>query len=292
MEKAEAMAEAELMLRTASGLSAAAIVLRGHERLADSLVATLAKYVERRSRREPLQHILGESYFMGLSFAVSSAVLIPRPETEILVERAKSFIEPAARANAAARPVRVFEIGAGSGVIGLSLLKFCPQIEVVACEVSPAAAAVCLANARSLGVASRFELLIKDFLAPDFDPLKNISPDWSPQKNVGFDLFLSNPPYVRPDLMPGLAPEVKDYEPHLALQGPDADGLGFYRAFAARLPALSGERGAILLAEFGEGQGPAITAIFETANWQGVRLLPDLSGKDRIVMAGWGRGTL
>jgi release factor glutamine methyltransferase len=280
VEKAEAMAEAELMLRTASGLSAAAIVLRGHERLDAGLEATLGEYIERRSRREPLQHILGESYFMGLRFAVSAAVLIPRPETELLVEQAKIFIEQAARANAAARPVRVFEIGAGSGAIGLSLLHFCPQAQVVACEVSPEAAAVCLANAETLGVASRFELLIKDFLA-----LTSISAE-------GFDLFLSNPPYIRPDLMPGLAPEVKDYEPHLALQGPDADGLGFYRAFADRLPALSAERGAILLAEFGEGQGPAVAAIFEQAGWLGVRLLPDLSAKDRIVMAGWGRSTL
>jgi len=257
-----------MMLSAATKMPLVELVLKAEETVPENIETILMAYIERRARREPIQHILGESYFMGLLFKVSPAVLIPRPETEVLVEHAAQTIgrDFAGRAN-------ILEIGAGSGVICLSLLKNFPESRATAYEIAPDAAAVCLANAQSLGVAERLTLITADFLT-----------------DIGlaqkFDIFVSNPPYIQSEQIAGLQPEVKDHEPHLALVGLDPDGLGFYRAFARLLPALAAAENTQLYAEFGFGQGEQIRRIFEEANWQGVGLLRDLCGLDRVLKAG------
>jgi len=263
-----------MMLAAATGLPLVELVLKAKETVPESIEAELSAYIERRAKREPIQHLLGESFFMGLRFKVSAAVLIPRPETEVLVEHAAQTIgrDFAGRAN-------ILDIGAGSGAICLSLLKNFPESRATAYEIDPAAAAVCLSNAEALGVADRLSLITADFLA-DKDVTDK---DAACEK---FDIFVSNPPYIQSEQIETLAPEVKDFEPHRALVGLDADGLGFYRAFARCLPALAQAENTQLFAEFGYMQGAQIRLIFEEANWQGVSLLRDLCGLDRVLKAG------
>jgi release factor glutamine methyltransferase len=261
------------MLVAATGLNAAQIVLRYDQAIAPEAQEKLLGYLDRRARREPLQHILGEQFFMGLRFKVGPAVLIPRPETEILVGLAVQLIGEKFDGQA-----RILDIGAGSGAICLSVLKFCQASTAMALEISPDAASLCRTNAFDLGVADRLILKTADFIA-EAEQLAILT------DNQKFDLFVSNPPYIQKDLFDGLDPEVKNYEPRLALLGLDDDGLGFYRAFARHLPILAAGTGRIILAEFGQGQGPEIKDIFEQANWQGATLLPDLSGRPRMLMA-------
>jgi release factor glutamine methyltransferase len=261
------------MLAAASGLSATEIILQANETLPDSVQSRLLIYLDRRAKREPLQHILGEAFFMGLRFKVGPAVLIPRPETEILVEQATRLIREKFDGRA-----RILDIGAGSGAICLSLLKFLPRSTATAYEISPEAVSLCLANASDLGVKDRLTLETSDFLAA-VDGLTKIT---EAQK---YDIFVSNPPYIQKDLIDSLAPEVKDYEPRLALVGLDQDGLGFYRAFAKSLPALAAGPNRFILAEFGQGQGEQIGLIFEQSNWQRVTLLTDLCGTKRVLLA-------
>jgi release factor glutamine methyltransferase len=261
------------MLAAATGLSQTEIVLNYEQTVPAPAQAKLSTYLDRRARREPLQHILGEAFFMGLRFKVSPAVLIPRPETEVLVEKALAVIGEKFAGRAT-----ILDIGAGSGAICLSLLKFCPACTATALEVSPEAAALGLANASELAVADRLTMKTADFLAEACD-LSRLT------GNQKYDVFVSNPPYIQKDLIDSLSPEVKDFEPRLALVGLDDDGLGFYRVFAEHLPALAAGRGTTLLAEFGQGQGDQIRLIFEQANWQGVSLLADLSGNDRVLLA-------
>lgn len=260
------------MLSSASGLDRVALVLKGQEPVPSEVEAELQAYIERRARREPLQHILGEAFFMGLRFQVGPAVLIPRPETEVLVEHASQAIMDGLDGRA-----RILDIGAGSGAICISLLKAFPHSTAMALEIDPAAADICRANARALGVEERLTVVVADFLT-DIG-LENYD---EPEK---FDLFVSNPPYIPAVDIPGLAPEVKDYEPHRALIGPDQDGLGFYRAFARRLPALAARPGTLLFAEFGRGQGARISSLFEQEEWQGLMLLRDLAGLERVLKA-------
>ncbi|MBS2006718.1 MAG: peptide chain release factor N(5)-glutamine methyltransferase [Cyanobacteria bacterium SZAS TMP-1] len=272
IEPQEAGCEAEIMLSSASGLDRVALVLKGPEPVPSEVEAELRAYIERRARREPLQHILGEAFFMGLRFHVGPAVLIPRPETEVLVEHASQAIMDSLDGRA-----RILDIGAGSGAICISLLKAFPHSTALALEIDPAAADICRANARALGVEERLTVVVADFLT-DIG-LENYD---EPEK---FDLFVSNPPYIPAADIPGLAPEVKDYEPHRALIGADEDGLGFYRAFARRLPALAARPGTLLFAEFGRGQGAQIRLLFEQEEWQGLMLLRDLAGLERVLKA-------
>jgi release factor glutamine methyltransferase len=173
---------------------------------------------------------------------------------------------------------RILDIGAGSGAISLSLLNFCPKSTAWAWEVSPDAASICLANASALDVSGRLTLQTADFLVAAEQMGQGSA-------RLKYDIFVSNPPYIRRDLIDGLAPEVRDYEPHLALLGLDHDGLGFYRAFAQRLPALAAGAESVVLAEIGQGQGEQVRSLFEQADWQDVRLLADLCGIERVLKA-------
>jgi release factor glutamine methyltransferase len=261
------------MLEAASGLSSVEIVLKAGESLPEHVQTTLLSYIDRRAQRQPLQHILGEASFMGLRFKVGPAVLIPRQETEVLVEQAVRLIYERYDGKA-----RILDIGAGSGAICLSLLQLCPQSTATAYEISPEAAALCLTNASNLAVADRLTLQITDFLAV----AEHLGEGPSNQK---YDIFVSNPPYIPKHLIDSLAPEIRSYEPRLALVGLDDDGLGFYRAFAEHLPGLAAGQNSVILAEFGQGQGEQIGLIFKQSDWQEVRILPDLSGIDRILWA-------
>lgn len=218
--------------------------------------------VQRRGQREPLQHIVGSVQFHGVELAVNRDVLIPRPETELLVEQAVLRIPPA--------PTRVLDFGTGSGCIAIAIAAACPPVTVVGVDLSPAAVAMARANAKRNGVDGRVEFLESDGLAavPAEPP---------------FDLLVSNPPYIASEEIATLQPEVRDHDPVAALDG-GPDGLDFYRLLASQAGRWLTPNGTILL-EFGDGQGPAIAGLFADAGWQTEPLVRDYSGRDRILIA-------
>jgi len=225
--------------------------------------------LKRRIAHEPLQYLLGETEFMSLPFKVEPGVLIPRPETEGLAEKAIEWCS--SRFNGE-RPIRVLDIGTGSGNIAVALAKNVEGAEIIAVDFSPAALALAKENAERHGVLDciRFEL----------QDIRSASPaEWRQR----FDLLVSNPPYIAQREWPALPLEVRDYEPALALQG-GMDGFDFYRIFSRRLPDWLLPGGHMLL-EIGDGMGDAVSALFPAPAFCDVTIHPDLAGKQRIISA-------
>ncbi len=210
-----------------------------------------------RLTRQPVAQITGRRLFWGQSFRVTRDTLDPRPETEVLV------------AEALTRPfARVLDLGTGTGCILLSCLAGMPGAEGLGTDLSPAALAVAEANARDLGLAARARFL---------------QSDWFARVPGTYDLVVANPPYIAAAEMPALAPEVRDWEPHLALT-PGGDGLDAYRAIARGAGAHL-TPGGRLLVEIGPTQGAPVSALFRAAGLADIRVLPDLDGRDRVVAA-------
>lgn len=210
-----------------------------------------------RASRKPVSQITGRRLFWGRVFHVTPDVLDPRPETETLIAAALE-----------ASFARVLDLGTGSGCILISLLAERPGARGLGTDLSPAALAVAAENARALGVAARAGFC---------------ESDWFAAVGGRFDLIVSNPPYITEAEMAGLAPEVRDHEPHLALS-PGGDGLAAYRAIAAGARAHLSPGGRIMV-ETGPAQGAAVAALFSLAGLETVRIHPDLDGRDRVVSA-------
>ncbi|MCL2851630.1 MAG: peptide chain release factor N(5)-glutamine methyltransferase [Defluviitaleaceae bacterium] len=223
--------------------------------------------IERRSRHEPIAYILGFCEFMSLTFAVDNNVLIPRADTETLVEAAISEVH-----GRGAR--RVLEIGTGSGCIAVSLAVNCPDIHITAVDISPPALDVAKDNAAAHGVNERVRLVHGDI----FDNRLTSALAASGR----FDMLLSNPPYITAAEMSGLPPSVRSYEPHTALLG-GSDGLNFYREIARRSPSLLSARAAILL-EIGCDQADQVRDIYG-GKFTNIAILQDLAAKDRVLRA-------
>jgi release factor glutamine methyltransferase len=212
-----------------------------------------------------LQYVVGEAEFMGLAFAVDSRCLIPRPETELLVDAVQK------RLRSAAGPVAILELGCGSGAIAVALAVQLPQAEVWTTDASPGAAAIAAANARRHQVASRVHVLVMD----RFEALQS-------DLAGAMSCVVSNPPYVTEVEMATLPPVVVKHEPHVALHG-GADGLDFHRYLCSRGLQFLAPRG-ILATEIGASQGDAVQALWRDAGLQDVTLLQDYAGLDRIVL--------
>lgn len=210
-----------------------AMRINGHRELAAPQRAAFDALCDRRTAREPLQYILGETEFMGLTFHVEPGVLIPRADTEILVEKALEWMKPGAR---------VLDIGTGSGAIAVSLAKLGRQAQVTAVDVSDRALEIARQNAGRNGAAVEF---VK-------------SDCFSALKGRKYDMIVSNPPYISGDEMRGLMPEVT-HEPELALFG-GADGLDFYRRISREAPEYLNEGGCLLF-EIGWLQKDAVSAL-------------------------------
>jgi release factor glutamine methyltransferase len=224
--------------------------------LGDEAQARYASMIARRAAHEPVAKILGERTFWGRMFEVTPDVLDPRPETECLIAAA---LEGAA-------PDRLLDLGTGSGIIAVTLLAECPGARGVATDISAAALAVAGRNAARHGVAARLDLL---------------RADWFAGINGGFDLIVSNPPYIAAHEMPGLAPEVRLHDPQAALTD-GADGLTACRAIVAGARAHLRPGGRILL-EIGPAQGQQVCKLLTGAGFTGVRILRDFDGRDRVV---------
>jgi release factor glutamine methyltransferase len=235
--------EARLLVGHALGLDHAGLITADATPLTGPDCARIQALAHRRLAREPVSRIIGEKEFFGLSFALSPEVLVPRPETEILVETALQALEADPR-----RELRIADLGTGSGAILLSLLQARPDARGVGTDRSEPALRVARCNAVRLGLAARAAFLACDFAGA---------------LGAGFDLLVSNPPYVVRTDLPHLEPEVRDHDPHLALDG-GPDGLAGYRRIAAdamRVLAPGGH----LVVELGAGQAPVVAALFTRA---------------------------
>ncbi|HEY9765590.1 MAG TPA: peptide chain release factor N(5)-glutamine methyltransferase, partial [Chroococcales cyanobacterium] len=207
--------EASILLGMATGMDRLALITNPNRLLAPEEIAFFCGKIEKRLHREPLQHIRGKQEFMGLDFIVTRSVLIPRPDTEILVE------EVLDRCQENSAPL-LLDIGTGSGAIAVSIASYLPSAKITATDLSPEALEVAKRNALKHGVSIDF------LLGPDFDPLEERG-----GYEGFFDFLVSNPPYIPSEEISTLEPEVRDFEPILALDG-GKDGLDLYRRFALR----------------------------------------------------------
>ncbi|PPB81623.1 [protein release factor]-glutamine N5-methyltransferase [Albidovulum inexpectatum] len=249
--------DARRLLAHAAGVAPDRVTLLLSEDLVDDQADAFRGLVARRAAREPVSQILGRREFFGLSFCVTRDTLDPRPETELLVEAAL------------ARPFqRVLDLGTGTGCILLSCLFHRPAAQGVGVDVSPAALQVARKNAAALGLSDRAEF---------------VQSDWLTNVQGRFDLVVSNPPYISLDEMARLSPEVREWEPHLALT-PGGDGLEAYRAIAAGIGRVLAPGGRVLL-EIGPTQAADVCRILADADLHGIEVLRDLDGRDRVVCA-------
>ncbi len=257
--------EARILLAHAAGLSAEQLIARGTEPAPAAVAERLRVLAARRILREPMAYILGEREFWGLPFKVSPAVLVPRPDSETLIEAALALLPDRQR------PWRILDLGLGSGCLLLTLLREYPTASGVGFEISQEALAVAEANAQALGVAARARLVSGDWRQPG----------WQQRLGGPFDLLVSNPPYIEAATIERLMPEVARFEPRLALDG-GSDGLVAYRTIAAAAPVLV-VPGGRLLVEAGEGQVVEISKIFASAGLTMEAPWKDLAGIDRVV---------
>lgn len=252
----DAPRDARRLLAHALGIGPERLTLQLSEELPAEAEASFEALLARRERREPVSHITGRRAFYGRDFLVTRDVLDPRPETETLVELALS--QPFAR---------VLDLGTGSGCILLTLLAERPAATGLGLDLSEAALAVARRNAGALGIG-RAEF---------------IRSDWCERVTGQFDLIVSNPPYVAVDEMAGLAPEVRDWEPEMALS-PGGDGLDAYRAIAACAPAHLAPGGRLMV-EIGPTQGNAVSELFRATGLENIAVHRDIDGRDRVVCA-------
>lgn len=259
--------EARLLLAHAGGVTAEWLIAHGGEVAPAAAVETLRALTARRVRREPIAYVVGEREFWGLPFKVSPAVLVPRPDSETLIEAALALM-PGRR-----EPWRIVDLGVGSGCLLLTLLREFPNASGVGMDASAAALTMAATNAVALGVAARLRLVEGDWRQPG----------WAERLGGPFDLLVSNPPYVDTAAIAGLMPDVARFEPHLALDG-GPDGLAAYRIIAGEAARLVGPGGRVLI-EAGEGQAPEISALLSAAGFVPGRPWKDLGGIDRIVPA-------
>lgn len=248
--------DAELLMAEALGVSRSELLLRHMDRPVPDAFAAL---LERRAGHEPVAYILGRQEFFGLELRVTADVLIPRGDSEVLVEAAL-----AARPDAA----RVLDCGTGSGALLLAVLSRLPQAQGVGIDRSAAALAVARDNAARLGLDDRARMVAADWDAPG----------WTGPLGGPFDLILANPPYVEDAA--DLAPSVRAHEPHGALFA-GAEGLDAYRVLLPQLPALLGARG-VALVEIGAAQAEPVSAIAASAGFA-AKLHRDLGGRPRAL---------
>jgi release factor glutamine methyltransferase len=236
--------------------------------LAPAEVDGLRELIRRRGQREPLQHILGSASFCGLELAVNRDVLIPRPETELLAERGWTFLNQLSALNP--QPPVALDFGTGSGCLAIALAIKCPAAVVYALDVCPAALAVARQNAVRHSLSERIRLLEGE----GFSPVP---------AGTQFDLIISNPPYIPSGEIASLQPEVRDYDPHRALDG-GADGLDYGRRLASEAPPFLKRDGRLML-EFGDGQAERLRAVFEEQKWIVEAVEEDYTHRPRMMVA-------
>jgi len=261
--------DAELLLGCALGMSREELMIAATRKVSVAESDRYEDLLRRRLNREPLAYITGQQEFWSLGFLVSGDVLVPRPETETLVERALKHL---AAINNREAP-RILELGTGSGAIAVALASELPQAEIVATEIAPAALQIARRNASRNGVSNAIRFLQGDlFTALDQELEKD------------FDLILSNPPYIPRGEIAHLEAEVSRWEPRAALDG-GVDGLDFYRRIIEEAPGYLRQGGAVAV-EIGAAIGSLVLALFRNNPAYGdTGVHQDYSGRDRVVIA-------
>ena len=258
-----ARVDAEWLLAGLLDIGRAGVRMDRWRVLSAPLAERYADAVRRRARREPLQRILGWEDFLGLRIRLTEAVLVPRPETEALVEWALTLLPPPG-----ARRLLALDLGTGSGCIACALAAGRSDLDVVALDVSLAAAAVARDNARALDLAPRVRVVVADLLEG--------------VRDLSADLIVSNPPYLPTGLVAGLEPEVRSHEPRIALDG-GADGLALIRRLAAVGRTCLRRAGVLVVETAGGAQAAAAASLLRGAGFQSVAVRADLAGVDRFV---------
>lgn len=274
----EARGNAELLLLHALGMERSQLLRDYAEPLPPDKAEPLAELVRRKALGEPIQYMIGEQWFYGRPFAVTPAVLIPRPETELLVEAVLEAADRLWPPEGAAAPT-VVDVGTGSGAIAVTLASQRPGWRLCASDLSPDALAVARTNAVRHEAADRIDFVQGDLLAP-------FVPGREPHKHGGLriDVLVSNPPYIPAADMEALQREVRDFEPHLALIGGE-DGMDPYRRMIGQLPQLSALP-RIVAFELGIGQPRLVAAMLERMSaWDDIRIITDYGGIERHVIA-------
>lgn len=259
--------DAARMVSRATGVDRCALLAHPERGVGDGEAAAVRRMAARRASGEPLQYILGLCAFWKDDFLATPDALIPRPETELLVECGAAVLEGVSRP-------RVLDLATGGGCVGLSILRERPDASVVATDISLSALSLAGRNASALGLERRYSRVLADGLGP-----------WCPGV-ARFHLVVANPPYIAAAEWGALPPCVRDWEPRTALDG-GWDGLRFYREWVPLALGLLAPGGVVLM-EIGFGQGPALGRILSGSGTAHV-LVRDLSGVDRVFAAGAGR---
>jgi release factor glutamine methyltransferase len=300
--------QTELLLAHLLKMPRMKLYLSFERALAPAETDALRELVKRRGRREPLQHITGSTSFCGLEITVNRQALVPRPETELLAEAGWLFLNKISAGRVTRAPnsngkseirdspsssLRALDFGTGTGCIAIALAVKCPSAKIVATDVSAYALALAGENAARHNVAGQIQFLPGDgFAAFQSEGRVTRVPELNAPVNSGdsqsssfrkFDLIISNPPYIPSAEIATLQPEVRDFDPHAALDG-GADGLDFYRRLAVEAKSLLKPDGKIML-EFGDGQDGTIRKIFEAEKWVVEAVKEDYSHRARILIA-------
>jgi release factor glutamine methyltransferase len=252
--------DARVLIGHALALDHAGLAAAEKDKVSAAAALQIEALAARRLAHEPVARIIGEKEFWGLSLKVTPAVLVPRPETETVVEAALALVDRTAR-------VRIADLGIGSGAILFALLSELPQARGTGIDIVADALDVARANAQQLGIADRVDFALRDFAAAE----------------GAFDLVVSNPPYVATGDIAGLAPEVREHDPRAALDG-GMDGLSAYRAIAVAAPPLLAPSGQLIV-EIGAGQERAVRELFEQAGLAITAVRHDLTGIPRVLSA-------
>lgn len=258
LEKAgiqEAALDARLLLEEVCRTNRNTLLVHGDRAVTEEEETQFRIFIERRSTHEPLQQITGWQEFMGLRFSVTEDVLVPRQDTETLVEEVMRYLRDG---------MEILDVCTGSGCILLSLLRYSNGCRGVGCDISEKALAVAGQNAKELGISAQF-----------------IQSDLFESIEGRFEYIVSNPPYIRKDMIPTLMEEVRDHEPLIALDGGE-DGLDFYRKIT-REATEHLYSGGMLFFEIGYNQGEAVKLLMEEEGYEEVTVSQDLAGLDRVV---------
>lgn len=255
--------DARIFAEVAFGMDRLTLVNRERDLTTPAQRTALEKLAQRRLKGEPVSRIVGEKEFWGLSFKLNDATLVPRPETEMLVQRGLEIVGPLDHP-------KILDLGTGTGCIPISLLTEFSDLSAVAVDLSKEALDMARFNASRHEVIDRFETRQGSWL----DPI---------EPGERFDLIVSNPPYIESAAIETLMVEVRDHDPRLALDG-GPDGLRPYRAIAREAAAHLTPEGVVLL-EIGTGQGGDVTDIFAEAGFNAIEVEYDLAGHERMVVA-------
>ena len=265
---AEPRRDANLLLGFVLNRDRAFLIAHSHDSLLGETSELFLNLISRRAKGEPIQYLTGKQEFFGLEFEVSTDVLIPRPETEILVEAALEILK-------GKENPYICDVGTGSGCIPISLLKNLENASAVALDISPEAIKVAERNAEKHGVSDRIEFYESDVFAVFSNPQIAI-------RNPQFEVIVSNPPYIPNKDLPGLPREVRSFEPHPALFG-GVTGLEIVQELLTGAPRFLCENG-FLLFEIGYTQGEAVRRMIDPEIWRLRDVLDDLQGIPRIVV--------